>query len=130
MLLNIFKLENCHDVLIICPEFDYADFRNMVTKIGELYVSSTNWCGRYYEINLSTGLNLWIVNSLNASLLRINPSHIFVSGGIDKEEYMSVPWLRSQQATPKLYKGFGSIDGSFVDCDAFMSPKINIKNLI
>ena len=128
--MNIFKLENCHDVLIICPEFDYADFRNMVTKIGELYVSSTNWCGRYYEINLSTGLNLWIVNSLNASLLRINPSHIFVSGGIDKEEYMSVPWLRSQQATPKLYKGFGSIDGSFVDCDAFMSPKINIKNLI
>lgn len=129
MLLNIFKLEDCHDVLIICPEFDYADFRNMVTKIGELYVSATNWYETYYEINLSTGLSLWIVNSLKISL-RINPSHIFVSGEIDKDEYMSVPWLRSQQATPKLYKGFGSIDGSFVDCDAFMSPKINIKNLI
>lgn len=129
MLLNIFKLENCHDVLIICPEFDYADFRNMITKIGELCVSATNWCGMHYKINLSTGLSLWIVNSLKVSI-GINPSHIFVSSGIDKEEYMSVPWLRSQQATPKLYKGFGSIDGSFVDCDAFMSPKINIKNLI
>lgn len=129
MLLNIFKLENCHDVLIICPEFDYADFRNMITKIGESCVSVTNWYERYYEIHLSTGLILRIANSLNVSL-RINPSHIFVSSGIDKEEYMSVPWLRSQQATPKLYKGFGSIDGSFVDCDAFMSPKINIRNLI
>lgn len=130
MLLNIFKLENCHDVLIICPEFDCADLRNMITKIGELYVSSaTNWYEKYYKINLSTGLSLWIVNSLKVSL-RINPSHIFVSDGIDREEYMNVPWLRSQQATPKLYKGFGSIDGSFVDCDAFMSPKINIKNLI
>lgn len=116
-------------MLIICPEFDCADLRNMITKIGELYVSATNWYERYYEINLSTGLSLWIVNSLNVSL-RINPSHIFVSDGIDREEYMNVPWLRSQQATPKLYKGFGSIDGSFVDCDAFMSPKINIKNLI
>lgn len=128
MLLNIFKLEDCH-VLIICPEFDYADFRNMVTKIGELYVSSTNWFGKYYEIKLSTGLSLCIVNSLNLSP-GINPSHIFVSGEIDKEEYMSVPGLRNQQATPKLYKGFGSLDGSLADCDAFMSPKINIKNLI
>lgn len=129
MLLNIFKPENYHDVLIICPEFDYADFRNTGTKLGELYTGATNWHERFYKINLSTGSSLWIVNSLTISL-RIKPSHIFVSSGIDKEEYMSIPWLRNQQATPKLYKGFGSLDGSLADCDAFVSPRINIKNLI
>lgn len=129
MLLNIFKPENYHDVLIICPGFDYADFCNMGIKLGELYVCAINWCERHYKINLSTGSSLWIVNSLTVSL-RIKPSHIFVSSGIDKEEYMSNPWLRNQQATPKLYKGFGSLDGSLADCDAFVSPRINIKNLI
>lgn len=129
MLLNIFKPENYHDVLIICPEFDYADFCNMETKLNELCVSATNWRDRLYIIDLSTGSSLWIVNSLTISL-RIKPSHIFVSSGIDKEEYMSIPWLRNQQATPKLYKGFGSLDGSLADCDAFVSPRINIKNLI
>ena len=129
MLLNIFKPENYHDVLIICPGFDYADFRDIGTKLGELYASATNWCERHYKINLSTGSSLWIINSLTISL-RIKPSHIFVSSGIDKEEYMCNPWLRNQQATPKLYKGFGSLDGSLADCDAFVSPRINIKNLI
>lgn len=129
MLLNIFNPENYHDVLIICPEFDYADFRNMGTKLGELYVSATNWCERLYKMNLSTGSSLWIVNSPTISL-RVKPNYIFVSSRIDKEKYMSIPWLRNQQATPKLYKGFGSLDGSLADCDAFVSPRINIKNLI